>query len=131
MNKGIWAGLALCLAAMCGLAGPALAVEPTMAPSGVPYLSGGVGYDERDAMEELAGQYGLKLEFARQNGDYLGDVQVNVRGPANLDVAGVGPWFWAQVPPGTYTVTVTALGRSQSRQVTVPGGGGTPVAFFW
>jgi hypothetical protein len=36
--------------------------------SGYPYMNGGINLDEQRAMEQIAGQYNLKLVFARSTG---------------------------------------------------------------
>lgn len=51
--------------------------------------------------------YSLRLEFAGQAGQYLGDETVNVSGHGeNLSVHCRGPWVLMMLPPGTYHVAV-------------------------
>lgn len=100
--------------------------------AGVPYLSGGVGLEERQRLEQSTGDYNLKLVFAATAGAYLGDVHVVIRGPRGvaLDATSTGPWFFAKLPPGKYRVSATANGRTQTKSVSV-GGKQSRAAFYF
>jgi hypothetical protein len=100
----------------------------------IPYLSGGVGLDEREALNQTARDYNLKLSFAVTGGNYLSDVAVEVRdagGRMVLEGISEGPWFFTKLPPGRYTVAVSVTGRSQQKTVQVSGRGQTVLNFFW
>lgn len=74
---------------------------------GVPWLSGGVGEDERKAIMAAASGYNLKLEFANTDGSYLSDVDVlirNAEGETVLNVVSSGPWLMTELPAGDYRV---------------------------
>lgn len=108
-------------------AAPVLAASPEARQAGsVPYVSGGVGFEERDALSASARQYNLKLIFAaREYGSYMSDVRVHIQGARGADVleaVAEGPWFFAKLPPGTYQVTASAGEQRQTRRVTVGGG---------
>jgi hypothetical protein len=45
---------------------------------GIPYVSGGVGVDEREAFVAMGKDYSLKLMFAIKSGEYLSDVKVEI-----------------------------------------------------
>lgn len=109
----------LLAAVWLNLPGVAEAQEQRTSPEGIPYVSGGVGTDEREALKALAGQYNLKIEFAATQGNYLGDIRVTLRGPVSLDAVSEGPWFLAKVPPGSYSVTAASEGASKTMSVTV------------
>jgi hypothetical protein len=100
----------------------------------VSYISGGIGLDEREALSQIGRDYDLKLSFAVTSGNYLGDIAVEIRdasGRTLLEAASEGPWFFAKLPPGRYTVTVTVMGQTQRKSVQVAGRGQTVVNFFW
>jgi hypothetical protein len=101
---------------------------------GIRYVSGGVGEDERAELEALSGQFNLRLLFAMQgSGDYLADVRVRILDPSGavvLSAESKGPWFFAQLPPDTYTVEVSALGQSQ-RQTARIGPRQFRLNFYW
>jgi hypothetical protein len=123
--------LCLCLLLLAGSASLAWAQTSGVSPQGIPYASGGVGSDERQAMTALSGQYDLKLEFAMREGDYLGDVQVSVRGPVNLEAVAEGPWFLVNLPAGTYQVTAVNGSVATTQSVTVGAMGQKRLVFLW
>jgi len=100
---------------------------------GVPYLSGGIGLDEREYITRtLAADYNLKLELAASNGDYVADVDVQVRdssGQTVLRATAQGPWLFARLSPGRYTVEATAEGRSFTKTVSIGTEGSSRLVF--
>lgn len=106
---------------------------------GIRYISGGVGEDERLGFKALSNQFNLRLLFAMQgSGDYLAAVQVNIldaHGETILSVESEGPWFFAQLTPGNYTVEVTAPGptdqQSQRKKVHILGSRQSQLNFYW
>ena len=100
----------------------------------IPYISGGIGLDEREALNSLATGYNLKLMFAVPAGNYLADVRVEIRnasGQLEVDAISEGPWFFAHLPPGRYNVSVSFAGSTQRQDVQVSGGGRSQLNFFW
>ena len=91
---------------------PVSIAEPPAVPasaSSVPYTSGGVGSDERDRLEAAKSQFNLRLMFAISAGNYLSGVRVRIQdnsGATLLDVLSNGPWFYARLPPGNYTLSI-------------------------
>jgi len=53
---------------------PAIIITEGHTSQGFPYAFGGVSSNEREAMEERAKDYNLKLVFAEKNGPYLSGV---------------------------------------------------------
>lgn len=101
---------------------------------GIPYMSGGIGLGERQEMESMAHNYNLKLLFAVQQGKYLSNVDVVITGSAGnivLEAVSEGPWFYAQLPAGTYTVSATTLGKMIRKSVHVRGGTRAQLNFVW
>jgi hypothetical protein len=130
--------LALGLPVLTPVAAQDLGVQPESdfvtqgRDEGVPWLSGGVGIDERKRLMEKASDYNLKLEFAVAGGAYLGDVNVRideVGGNTALDVKSDGPWFMAKLPPGSYKVTVSGFDQTFEETVQVPASGMKTVVF--
>lgn len=75
----------------------------------VAYVTGGVGQDEREAIEALARAEGLNLRvvLAQPSGAFLSDVPVEVLdadGEVRLETDAEGPWVWARLPAGEYQV---------------------------
>ncbi len=101
---------------------------------GITYMSGGIGLDEREQMERLGEGYNLKLIFAVQQGNFVSDVQVTITdgsGKALLDAVSDGPWLYAKLPVGAYTIAVTHLGQTISKPAKVGASGRTQVSFVW
>lgn len=100
----------------------------------VPFISGGVGKAERQSLEHIDKAFNLKLVFARGNGEYLSQVKVAIRdskGAPVLEETANGPWFLADLAPGTYTVTATGFGKRFERTVHVPARGQERELFSW
>ena len=100
----------------------------------VPYLSGGIGLDEQEALNQTARDYNLKLSFALTSGNYLADIAVEIRdagGRVTVQAVSEGPWFFAKLPPGRYTVMVKVMDKTQQKTVQVSGKGQTVFNFFW
>ena len=107
---------------------------------GIRYVSGGIGESERAELNALSSQFNLHLLFATQgSGEYLSAVRVNIldarSGPV-LTAESKGPWFYAQLPPGDYSVEVTPTGRrgqdeTQRKTVHLDGSGQARFDFYW
>lgn len=119
------------LVVVCSLATGAAAQISRITPQGVPYLTGGVGSDERAAMAQMAGGYSLKLEFARSDRAYLGDVAVRITGPVATNLVAEGPILYLRLPPGDYVVTADNAGAARTRRVRVGATGQASAAFLW
>ncbi|HML62401.1 MAG TPA: hypothetical protein PKD41_16020 [Solidesulfovibrio sp.] len=119
------------VAACLLLSAPLAAQTARTTREGVPYLTGGIGSDERAAMDAMAGAYTLKLEFARADRAYLGDVPVAIRGPVATQLTAEGPILLLRLPPGRYAVTATARGASRTQSVVVGKTGLSRLAFLW
>ena len=90
---------------------------------GVKYLTGGVGMDERAAMQKMAkGNYNLLFVFAEASGPYLADIKLDIQGKDGkklVDISTAGPWFFAKLPNGQYKITVTHAGKSEIKNLDV------------
>jgi len=89
---------------------------------GISYISGGVGIDERAAMERMARGYNLKLVFAEPSRPYLANVSVEIRdasGKRLVETTDNGPWFFAKLPDGNYRVVATFEGKKEAREVEI------------
>jgi hypothetical protein len=119
--------VAVLAASLAGL-GPSLSATAACPPAlneatGIRHLSGGVGMGAREQLAQEARGFGLKLVFAEPNGDYLADVPVVIEdnhGNAMLQATSEGPWFYAELPPGRYTVVTQQSGKQYTRSVEVP-----------
>lgn len=91
---------------------------------GYRFMSGGIGTGERQAMQEMAKGYNLKLSFAEKSGQYLSGVELVIedeKGEEIVRSAVDGPWFYIQLPPGKYNIRATVEGRTKRiRALDVP-----------
>lgn len=100
---------------------------------GTPWLSGGIGADERkDLLENYGDDYNLKIELAVADGSYLADVGVVIAkadGAVVMKEVSTGPWFMTRLPAGTYRIQVSGFGQAFEETVEVPAAGLKTVVF--
>jgi hypothetical protein len=88
----------------------------------VTYETGGVGIEERAAMQEGIKGYDLRLIFATTKGYYLASIPVQIKTPDGkvlLSKKSNGPWFWAELPSGHYEVVASYKNREEMHKVDV------------
>jgi hypothetical protein len=104
------------------------------------YVSGGIGESERTELDALSSRFNRRLLFATAgSGEYLSSVQVNIldaHGGPVLAAQTKGPWFFAQLPAGDYSVEVTPTGlrgqdETQRKTFSLDGSGQTRLDFYW
>ncbi|WP_410499768.1 hypothetical protein [Chitinibacter sp. S2-10] len=94
------------------------------APSGVKYLVGGVGDDEKAALDAVKADYNCRLTFAvKMSGAYLADVTVRVVNLASqaevLNLVVPGPFLLANLPAGKYSVSAVYRGEMLTTELTI------------
>jgi hypothetical protein len=97
---------------------PAIVITEGKTSQGFPFLFGGISSNEREVMEQRAKSYNLKLVFAEKNGSFLSGITVVVTSMKVGEIVSIatdGPWFYMQLPPGTYRVT--AIFKGQTKQI--------------
>ena len=113
----------------------ALAQMTPQTQGDVTYISGGIGDEWQQSMEALRSQYNLHLLFAQTGtGAYFAYVPVEITdasGRTVLDATSQGPFLYARLRPGQYTVTASYLGQAQSKAAQMPAVGGIDLNFFW
>lgn len=112
------------------------ALAQTQVATPVPYVTGGIGLDERETMLQQAKQegYNLKIVAAATGGAYLGGVTVRIVGRDGkqvLQAAMDGPWLYVKLPPGSYTVTADDGEQAHKRATQVPATGLREIVFRW
>ncbi|AWV04710.1 carboxypeptidase regulatory-like domain-containing protein [Burkholderia sp. JP2-270] len=134
----MWTGtVKMLLLAACLLNAGANALAQTstepIVRNGVAYITGGIGQDEVTAFRDVAPRYNLRLTFASKTGQYLSDVDVTLSSGKStvLDVHTSGPFLFARVPPGRYTVSAHDRAVHEVRHVVVPARGAVDVRFNW
>jgi hypothetical protein len=97
---------------------PAMVITEGVTPQGYPYMFGGISSNEREVMEARAKDYNLRLVFAAKSGAFLSGVTLVLTaatGAEVISIATTGPWFYVQLPPGTYSAKATF--GEQTKQV--------------
>ena len=129
---------ALVTALLCtSLAGHAdeLQMPRVRSSGGIPYISGGIGADERQAMQTLASEYNLRLTFSQAgSGSLLADIKVGVidsSGSKRLEVVSEGPLLFIRLPPGRYRLEAMHTGNRLEKNVTLPPKGSRTLALQW
>lgn len=104
--------------------------SPSAAPApggAIQWRCGGIGSDESTAMRAAMKDHPLSLLFARADGAYLADVQVEIRseatGGAARSLRANGPVCLLTLPPGRYTVDAAVDGQRKTQTVQI---GATP-----
>jgi hypothetical protein len=146
MNRRIASGLLLAAflsAGMLGRPGAAFSQRDDRNPGaieekqyqGVSYMSGGIGEGEREALRQLEKNYNLKIVYALAEGNYLALVDTVVKdaqGKTVLATTAQGPWLYARLEAGRYTITATTLqGQTQEKPVQVQPQGRQEVTMTW
>lgn len=98
-------------------------------------LAGGVGVNARARLsDEAAADHNVKMVFSLNSGNYVADVHVKVvdkSGRAVIEGVAKGPWLYAQLGAGTYTVSATYRGETVTETVTVGRSGQRLAHFRW
>lgn len=102
--------------------------------NGIPYVSGGIGIEERESVWALGKEDNLVLSFALQNKEYLGGAKVLIKdgkGKKVLQAESDGPLFFAKLPAGNYTVEATAMRKTLGQVAHISPKERTRVYFTW
>ena len=120
---------------------PAEKISPKIVPAEVPatnasvasrHRCGGIGSDESTAMRAQMKEHPLSLLFAAEGGAYQADVDVSIKGPANVQELAFranGPVCLVDLPAGSYTVVASKGGMSKKESVTLGASGSKTVDF--
>jgi len=99
-----------------------------------PWMTGGIGADEANAMRAAASDYSLEMTFAAQTGQFVSGVDVAVKdrvGEVVLQTNDAAPILLADLPAGRYAVEATWEGQTITRNVAVAGDGTSKLVFQW
>lgn len=91
----------------------------------ISYMTGGVSKGERADMEDLSERYNLKVVLASSSGAYLALIPIAIyddSGKSVLKLNVNGPWFYADLPDGRYTIKAIYEGQEKVKTVQVDQG---------
>jgi hypothetical protein len=98
-----------------------LPVDQETTVSGVQVMCGGIGSDESDPRYA---NYPAKIEVAGGYGQWVGDNDITIAGKGqNVAAHCRGPWFMAQLQPGSYSVTINHGTISHTARLSVAANG--------
>ena len=116
-------------------AAPLQALEWREASPGVRYVSGGVGFEEREEMKTRFANAALRIvNVVDHSGAYLADAEIvitSLSGVELLSATSDGPWFHVDLPAGEYRVSSRLNGAEQTRRISVAGQRLQDVIFRW
>ena len=99
-----------------------------------PYVSGGVGVEEREALQRERVSYALTVKTAAKGGAYLADVGVRITDKAGKPVLETkldGPWLLVNLKLGEYKVTANYGGKSIEKWTHVHRGDRHEIVFYF
>lgn len=127
---------ALALLLLCSVR-PALAqgLPQPQTQGDVTFVSGGVGEDSQQAMFAMKQDYNLHLLFAKAvAGNYFAMLPVRITdasGAVVLNAVSQGPYLYAKLTPGRYTVLAAHRGVPMTKTAIVPETGAVDINFYW
>jgi hypothetical protein len=114
---------------------PAIIITKGTTAQGFPYLTGGVGTEEREIVEDSRKAYNVQLIFAEKGRGYLSDVNLVVTDAKGGEIIAIktnGPFFYIQLPPGSYGVSATFQGETKKlKSLVVPKARTVQQTFVW
>lgn len=104
------------------------AIEPLLpvvqTSDGISYITGGIGDEELGELKAQEHNFNVRLLISTASGEYMSDISLRFLDKRNAEifkVDGVGPYFYANLPAGSYTVEATsAKGAVQKVRVVAP-----------
>ncbi len=99
----------------------------------IAYITGGIGDEERDAMQAVKNQYNLSVMSAQNSGAFVGYTEVRITDQQGRELVDTeaGPLFYAQLPPGRYIVEGSSRGQTRKQTISVTQGKPAHVHFSW
>ena len=114
------------------------AQQPSIKPQvqgQVNFVSGGIGGDERDALQLMRADYNLHLMFSMQDSkEYLSEIKVSITdatGNGLLQTVAEGPMLFAGLKPGRYSISAVKNGHLINKTVNISDKRRTSLSFTW
>ena len=102
--------------------------------NGVRYITGGVSDEEQAAIKDKGEGFNLELMMALKRGNYLADIPVKItdaQGNTVLDAVSQGPFLYADLKPGTYTVEAYYEGQAKEKTARIDSDQQEQLNFYW
>ena len=113
------------------------ALPPVQESGAVECLSGGIGLEESTAIKGASRHWPLSLVFSVQaagKAEFASDVKLEIRdakGVSVLETTASGPFLLAKLPPGSYSLRATLVGKTLERKVQIKAGSSARVELVW
>lgn len=90
-------------------------------PGTIKYVTGGVGSEERSALQATQRDYNFRLLSANTEGGLVGDTSIVIRDTKGNEILRTiaGPIFYAELPNGSYTLEANSDGQMKQKTFTV------------
>lgn len=90
-------------------------------PGTIKYVTGGVGSEERSALEATQRDYNFRLMSANTEGGLVGDTNIVIRDTKGNEIlrTTAGPIFYAELPNGKYTLEANSDGQVKQKTFSV------------
>jgi hypothetical protein len=75
--------------------------------NGISYITGGIGDEELEALKTQESNFNAHVLVVSTNGEYMSEVAIRFLDKENVEVLRIldgGPFFYVDLPAGTYTV---------------------------
>lgn len=99
------------------------------------YLNGGIGIGEQNYMKKAAHDFNLRLVFSEHKDDnFVADVKLHIadsHGNSVFSLASAGPMTDINLPDGTYRVSASYKGLTESQTVHIAGNQARNLFFHW
>ena len=107
---------------------------PALVLAEAPYVTGGIGKDERAQLEASRPNYNFEVKSALKTGHFTGDVHITITNEAGetvLDAATDGPLFSVKLEKGKYSVTGKYEDQTKTQKFTIGNEPMREVIFRW
>jgi hypothetical protein len=109
--------------------------KTVITPTGIAYMTGGIGEEEVAVMKPQAKKFTLNLLFSEGNvGRWVTDVNVNIYDEAShlvFRIVGSKNVLYVNLPAGTYTILANNNGNKLRHKVTLEDGVNQKVILNW
>jgi len=103
--------------------------------SGINYVNGGVGEEQRKELKELRKKFNLQITFSeKHSGAFLADSDVIIRdnsGNEVFELSNAGPLLLVRLKPGNYRIKATSGDKTQTKTIHINRRGIRDLYFYW
>ena len=93
---------------------PALPLD-VLTSNGVTYINGGIGDEEIAELKAKSKEFNLQVLLSAPKGEFISGVTLNIldsTGAQLVSISDAGPYVYAKLPAGTYTLEATDVGNA-------------------